>query len=191
MKPRVGIDVDGVLADLLTPSLRIASEMLGREVSMSDMTGWDLDSLFSSKEAVEDLWDRVGAAGVCRNLTPYDGAVDGMRALREVADVYIVTAYLHNGPTWTHERDAWVQEHFAIPRSKIVHTKAKYIFAGDALVDDKPRNIEEWAREHTGMPVLWVQPYNSTHSFGVDLDARVERTSNWDVLVDLVHSLRG
>jgi 5'(3')-deoxyribonucleotidase len=161
--------------------------MLGKELSVDHMLGWDLDHLFPDKKLVETFWLRIGEPGVCRNLEPYPEAIEGMAALREVADVYIVTSYLHDAPQWVHERDQWVQEHFGIPRSKMVHTKAKYTFAGKMLVDDKPQNIEEWGREHEkGTPVLWGQPYNALYVFGKDISWRVVRTASWNKLVDLV-----
>jgi 5'(3')-deoxyribonucleotidase len=187
VKHRVGVDVDGVLADLLTPCLRIAGEMLGKELTVDHMQGWDLDCLFPDEQVLDAFWKRIGEPGVCRNLEPYPEAVAGVAALREVADVYIVTSYLHDAPQWVHERDQWVQEHFGIPRSKMVHTKAKYTFAGKMLVDDKPQNIQEWAAEHEkGIPVLWEQPYNSSHVFSGSVDYRVVRAQDWGKLVGLV-----
>ena len=187
--PRFGVDVDGVLADLHTPCFELASKILGREVSMEHLKSWDFDTLLP-KDSLEDFWFQLGAPGICRSLQPYPEALVGMRELQKVADVYIVTSYLHDAVQWVHERDQWIYEHFGIPRSKMVHTKAKYTFNGKALVDDKPQNIEEWAEENPmGTPVLWLQPYNANTRFKNEVEARVLRTNNWDRLVTFAAGL--
>lgn len=191
MKPgpaarRVGVDVDGVLADLLTPGLQLLAEMTGKETTPHHLTEWDFDKLIPEGR-VQEFWERMGAQGVCSSFEPYPGSVEGMAMLGEVCDVYVVTAHLGTGATWAYERDRWLSRHFGIPRSRIVHTQAKYVFHGVALVDDKPLNVEQWARAHPGqLPVLWMQPYNKNAQFHPDVASSVVRTGNWRRLRDLV-----
>lgn len=187
MKPRVGLDVDGVLADLLTHCLGVASRMIGRRVTVEEVTSYDF--AFVPESQTRTFWREVGAPGVCKNLRRYPGAVEGVKKLREVAEVYCVTSHLQAGSRWVHEREFWLKKHFDIPNAKVVHTHAKYTFAGAMLIDDKPKNIEEWAREHPkGTPVLWAQPYNASHTFPADVAPRIVRTNDWDHVVRLVPS---
>jgi 5'(3')-deoxyribonucleotidase len=187
-KPRVGVDVDGVLGDLLTPCFTIAAEMFGKTFTIDDLTSWDLDSIIP-KDRLDEFWQKLGEPGICRNLKPYHGAIDGMRMLGEVADVFLVTSHLHGSPQWVYEREQWAHEHFGIDRHKIVHTKSKHIFAGKMLIDDKPKNIEEWAEEHPlGIPVLWHQPYNH-HMFTRKLAPRVFRTNSWELVSSVVRAM--
>jgi 5'(3')-deoxyribonucleotidase len=182
---RVGLDVDGVLADLITPCLKVASEMTGKEITADHMKSWDFDHLVPP-EMLEPFWERIGKPGLCGSLVPLDGAVDGVRALSEVADVYVVTSYLRGAVQWVHERDGWLLEHFGIPHARMVYTKAKYTFHGYMLVDDKPDNVSEWTNEHpTGVPVLWSQPYNLATVFHQNIDYRIVRTSDWTQLVSI------
>jgi 5'(3')-deoxyribonucleotidase len=189
---RVGLDVDGVLADLITPCLAVASEMTGKEITPDHMKSWDFDHLVPP-EMLEPFWERIGKPGLCGSLVPLDGAVDGVKALSEVADVYIVTSYLRGAAQWVHERDGWLQDHFGIPHARMVYTKAKYTFHGHMLVDDKPDNVSEWADEYSGgaslrVPVLWSQPYNSMTKFPSNIDYRIVRTNDWMKLIDILHS---
>ncbi len=181
-KPRVGVDVDGVLADLMTPMFALLNRLAGTAYSVEHMDDWTIDPLIP-KDHADEFWRELGRPGLHANLQPYAGAVEGMRALSEVADVYIVTSYLTGAETWVHERDAWLAEHFSIPRARIVHTRAKYTFYGRALVDDKPENVIEWQTEHAhGAGVLWLQAYNRRCD-----DARIRhRTDQWQDLVRLV-----
>ncbi len=179
-RKRVGVDVDGVLADLLTPTFRLLKTQFGVDVSPDHMTSWAFGDLVP--EAVRGaFWKALGEPRyVHDNLIPYAGAVEGMARLAEVAEVFVVTSYLHAASTWVHERDAWIMEHFNIPRSRMVHTPAKYVFFGAALIDDKPQNIDEWQAEFPeGAGILWAQPYNAGHP------ARF-RTSSWQEAVRIV-----
>ncbi len=183
---RVGVDVDGVLADFLTPGLALLSKWTGREITPDHLQDWNFDNLIPEGR-VGEFWKEMGRPGMCSAFAPYFGAVSGLKALQEVCDVYIVTSALHTGETWTYERDNWLMRHFHIPRSRIIHTQAKYTFYGMALVDDKPLNIELWAASHPGqLPVLWAQPYNEKAVFPPTIGSSVVRTNNWYRLRDLI-----
>lgn len=180
-KPRVGVDVDGVLADLITPMFELMNRLLHTSYSVEHMEDWSIDHLIPADRA-DEFWRELGKPGLHAQLKPHPGAVEGIRALSDVADVYIVTSYLHGAETWVYERDAWLHKHFGIPRAKIVHTRAKYTFYGRVLVDDKPENVVEWQAEHPhGAGVLWLQPYNRRND-----DARIQhRTDRWDEVIRL------
>jgi len=191
-KPRVGVDVDGVLADFSTPALKLMSEFLGKPLTPEMQQTWDLEDLLPS-ERVEEFWRLVGATkGFCRDLPPLPGAIEGIQELKKVASVYIVTAYLYHGHTWVHERDRWVEEHLGLGHSRVVHTKAKFTFSAHMLIDDKPRNVQEWAEEHEkGVPVLWTRPFNVGEKFPGRIDYRVVRTDSWEKVVALVGGSSG
>lgn len=174
------MDVDGVLADLLTPAFALMNGHFGLGVEPAHMTSWEFEGLIP--EAVRhDYWKRLGAPRYLHDaLRPLPGAVDGIALLSERFDVYVVTSYLHDAETWVHERDAWVMEHFKISKSRMVHTRAKYVFHGVALIDDKPQNIDEWQEEFPdGVGILWAQPYNAGHP------ARY-RTGDWREAVAMI-----
>ena len=186
---RVGIDVDGVLADLLTPLMSIVSELLQKDVGVGHVETWDLDDLFAKHDAshlVPELWKRAGSPGFCRTLSPYPGAVEGVAALRQAgADLFIVTSPLHDAATWTHDREVWLHTHFGIDRRHVVHCHAKRVFSGAMLVDDKPSNILTWGEEHGfDGAVLWDQSWNQDAR-----DERLQRTSSWKAVLDLYNSL--
>jgi 5'(3')-deoxyribonucleotidase len=170
-KPRVLLDVDGVLADFLTPAYALLNYLGRTNHRPEDQTEWPMFDRFD--KAHEPAFIRAcGEKGWCRNIPIYAGAKEGYRALAFRADPYIVTAPM---PTahWANERDEWLHEHFGIPRSRIVHTSAKFLVAGDVLIDDNPDNIASWAEHHLkGLPLLWHQPYNDSARVG-------HRTRSW------------
>lgn len=164
-KPRVGVGVDGVLADLLAPLFTHMNTMLGTAYAPDHMKDWDITDLVP-EDRRDEFWTTFGReVRVHDALRPLPGAVEGMKLLAGVADVYVVTAYLRSAPTWVHDRDRWLSEHFGISDKKIVHTHAKYTFSAKALVDDKPTTVAAWQREFRfGFGVLWDQPYNRSVS---------------------------
>jgi 5'(3')-deoxyribonucleotidase len=193
-KPRVGVDVDGVLADLLAPLFQHLNTMLGTAYAADHMKDWDITELIPPARR-DEFWNTFGQeVRVHDALKPLPGAIEGMRFLAEHADVYVVTAYLRSAPTWVHDRDRWLSEHFGVSDKKIVHTHAKYVFSGAMLVDDKPQTVLRWQEENpNGLGVLWAQPYNAAYDRVGDATSppvpgtRVDlRTDSWEFLVELV-----
>jgi 5'(3')-deoxyribonucleotidase len=185
---RIGLDVDGVIADMTTPACVIMSEMLGRPFSPAEVVRWDFDHALPPEQRPL-FWERMGVPGFCRAIPPYEGAVEAVRRLEEIADVYLVTSPLPCGQTWTHERDAWAQHHFEIPRRRIIHTAAKHLVAVHMLIDDRPQNLSEWATEHPGCPVLWRQPYNAEHDILPEISSRLLHTDSWDDVIFRTESM--
>jgi len=181
-RPRILIDVDGVLADFIAHSLPILERLTGRSWVLDDFQTWDLFDTVP-REFEQPFFAAVNTPGWCRGLPVFGGAQEGITRVRELAEVYIVTSPMNHIPTWTHEREGWLKEHFGIPHKKVVHTSAKYICVGDALVDDRPANIAAWEKEHPeGLGLLWDQPYNR--------DVQVKnRVSTWTEVQARVHGL--
>lgn len=183
-RPRVLLDVDGVLADFLTPSLAIFQRLTGHPYTHGDFKTWDIFETIP-REHESAYYEVVNVPGWCRSLPVYEGAQAGVQALKEVADLYIVTSPLSRHPTWTHEREGWLHEHFGIHHRKIVHTSAKYLCIGDVFVDDRPDHIEAWEAEHAGgLGLLWDQPYNRGSKAGF-------RVLDWNQVKFCVSNLRG
>lgn len=181
MKPRVLLDCDGVLADFHTPCLKIINELSGKDHKLEDLTEWNLfDALGVTDIVRKQTYDRMNKPGWCRDIQLYPGCVEGVKNLRQVANVYVCTSPM-NGPTWTHERDQWLREHFDFTTKHIIHTSAKYVCAGDFLVDDRIDNLRKWEKCHPyGIPIRWVVPqYGGQVWDGVSM-------SDWDQLVRYV-----
>ena len=179
-RPVVLVDVDDVLADFYAAALRVAGEILGRDVSTESRTTWDIiDALGFTTAQRAAFKQAVGRSAFCASLSPCPGAQVGVAHLREIADVYAVTAPFHS-LYWVSERDWWLAEHFGFTRKQIVHTEAKYLVAGDVFVDDKVEHVQRWVGRRNGAAVLWAQPYNADAFVG-----RAYRTGSWNVVAGL------
>lgn len=158
---RILLDCDGVLADFASAFLDTINRTLGRLHVLSDITE------FSFAHSLKLNQDEINACclaiheGWCRALKPYPGARAGVAALKSIADVYVVTSPFPGVPTWSSERETWLLEHFTIPSKRVVHTSAKYICAGDFLIDDRTDHLVAWSVEHPeGKAIRWPTPHN-------------------------------
>lgn len=176
-KPVVGVDVDGVLIDMLGQVFLTLDAMFGKKLTYSDITSWCVDHHLEGR--AEEFWTAIGESNFHANTDPYPGAVEGITKLREVAEVYIVTSPLSYGRTWTYDRDRWLQQHFGFDLGHIIHMRAKHRFLGDALVDDRPENIQQWQKSHPrGKGILWRHHWNDTPG--------VYEAYTWDDVIRLV-----
>lgn len=181
-KPRVLLDVDGVLADFLTPALGILHRLTGRPWSADEITSWDIFDIVGRRWE-EPFFEACNRPGFAANLDVCTGAKEAVGVLQEISDLYVVTSPMHHSPTWTYEREGWLRAHFGIAGNRIIHTSAKYMCLGDVLVDDRPYNVQKWRYEHpNGLGILWDAPYNRS-------EKGLPRTSDWSDVIQAVRNL--
>jgi 5'(3')-deoxyribonucleotidase len=163
VKSRVLLDCDGVLSDFVGGFLSVVNRICSSAFTPEHITEFDIcKSLGVTPEQAAEAFRAVSETrGFALGLQPLPGAIEGVRQLREIADVYIVTSPWNSNPTWTHEREAWLKEHFDIPHSHVIHTSAKHLVVGDVLVDDKTSTLVAWEAAHPrGVAIQWLTPHN-------------------------------
>lgn len=179
--PIVLLDCDDVVARCMNGMAKRASELLGRQITEDDITTWDFhESLPEGEQIKKKIFDTMSEPGWCLHLEPFPGAVEGVHMLQTIADVFFVTSSFAS-PTWAHEREAWLLNHFDIPRSHIVHTSAKFLVRGQVFVDDRPKNLIAWRdhRPREGVPLLWDRPHNRENT-------SLQRVFNWEQVFNCV-----
>jgi len=172
---RILMDIDGVVADFMATALDIVEKLSGDRYHPTDFHAWDIFETIPREHEL-DFLDAFKVKGTCLGIPLIPGSKEGVDGLRARGDLYVVTSPMGCVETWSHERDAWLKQHFEIPTSKIIHTSAKYVCAGDWLIDDKPANITPWLEHNpNGKAMLWHHNYNAKE----DLGPRVHRVHNW------------
>lgn len=173
------VDVDEVLADFQTPAFEAILKVTGRRYTQTDFTVWNIFECLAPEE-MKELDTILETAGFCASLLPKPGAIEGINAIREFADVYVVTSPQHNRH-WVYERCEWLQDHFQIDRRHVFHAHAKWKVHGDAFLDDRPEHVAEWAAKHPDkLSMLWHIP--NTRTLGQGL----LRVFTWDEVIDHV-----
>lgn len=162
-RPRVLLDVDGPLTLGFVEAACAALRDLGVDAQPERCTEWDIMRAFGVDAATEKAaYAALHRPGIAAAFEPRVGALEFVDFLRGWADVVAVTAPL-GSPTWAHERDVWLRSQLGFAAKEIVHTSAKHLIAGDALVDDKCSNLRDWcAAWPRGLGVLWEEPYNAS-----------------------------
>lgn len=183
--PRVLVDSDDVLSDFSTPAKEYMLEQYGIDASLEEVPDWDIFNCLSveQREHLQKEWmDKPGLASSF-NICP--GAYEGFQALREIADVYVVTRPVKTSPTWFYERCNWLVEKFDFPEKKIIGTAAKYAVYGQALLDDHPTYVTDWLKNHPkGLGMLWNTPNTKNLKEHDHL-----RVYSWDAVLENVRNL--
>lgn len=156
-RKRLLIDVDEVLADFQTPVFELIHLLFGKYLTPHDFKTWDILADFTDEEK-SALFAEMAKPGFCRGFSVVEGALEAVKRMREIVDVYPVTNPFHMGP-WAADRNEWLQENFGFERGQIVHTSAKHLVNGNAILDDNPTHVVDWLGENpTKLGMLWHIP---------------------------------
>jgi len=181
-KLRIGLDVDGFLANFTAGALRVIEEVTGRRYEEVDVTEFDIAKALrlSAQESAAYAEVISSRRGFCAGLVPYPKARQGVRRLRELGDVFCVTAPWPNNPWWKAERDSWLALHFGI--DVVHHVDDKTAYEADILVDDRSKHVGAWLAAWPGRTaVFWQTLHNTSESVPWGAHA----TSSWEALYDL------
>lgn len=163
---RIGIDVDDVVADLLTPWLRRFYAQYPDKVPMGpgDLTKWELwEELGCTKKEIFAL---LTPNIYTREVKPIPGALEAVRAIRDLGhEVVFVTACKghHNGKEMFKAKCDWLDENgftgivtqiYAV--GPAFHWQSKAEVPVDWLIDDYPGNLEDFP----GVRILVTKPHN-------------------------------
>lgn len=161
-RPRVLVDVDGILADFVSVYLGTATLVTGRKYTRDQVTTWKIEQALGLTEAETDEVTRgITRAGSVAAFPEIPGAIEAVRELQEWADVYFVTSPWPGAPHWVSEREAWLRARFPNMGRNVIHTAVKEVVSGDVLVDDNLDHVLKWAERHPqGTGILWETPYN-------------------------------
>lgn len=118
-RPKLFIDMDGVVADFEGKTMNMSLQHLKRPKT---------HKLYHEE-------------GFYRDLKPVPGAVEAIKKLDEVYNVYLLsTPSWHNPSSWTDKR-LWAEEVFGdIFFKKVILSHDKGLFSGYALIDDRDVN---------------------------------------------------
>lgn len=153
-RPRVIIDVDGVLRDFIGSLVRVyRREYPGHQVAAVDSR--KLEDFFPIGEKIYPFMDEMFAREILEEAPAYPGAIEALRRWEKEFEIIIATTQplAGRGPTLV-----WLGRH-DIPSNTIYITSEKYRLAGLALLDDFVDNLEKFAA--TGrLAVCMDRPWN-------------------------------
>lgn len=158
---RVGVDLDGVLANQIDGLLPRIKSKYGLEVHYNDVTQWalPLGSTSDIKKEIETAL--IADPDYVLGMKTHLGVREFIAEIYPTATLIIVTARPPDAMPLTRR---WLQNH-RISYDKLVNAQEekKGLFATDVLVDDYPRNVAEYLTTTNGVAILVDQPWNRDH----------------------------
>lgn len=163
-QPRIAVDMDEVIAQVLPKFLDLYEAKTGRRLRKGDYHGKKIYQVEGGLQVRDALFE----PGFFADLTVMPHSQEVLRELSEDYDIFIVTAAQEFRNSLADKHD-WLQTHFPfIPWKNYVFCGDKSIIRADYMIDDHPYNLETF----TGKGLL----FTASHNAGEDRFARVD---NW------------
>lgn len=167
MKERICIDIDHVLANLISPWVEKYNNTYNDNLKVSDVTMWDWHIL-TKPECSKKIYQML-TPDLFENLPVIDGSQEVVEKLTKKYDVFLVTAA--RNALVIPAKAKWIKTHFPfIKRDNVVYAVNKSICLASTLIDDSPHNLETFQGENK---LLFDAPHNQD-------ETRFIRMKNWN-----------
>ena len=179
---RLGIDLDGVVADFNTGWIVRYNEAFDGDLTPEAVTMWDGPHQLTHFPDMEAFWEWAAdfpGGSLFRHLEPYEGAVEALHKLDSIGHEVVI---LTTKPEWAiHDTFAWLAEH-RIPTREVHITFKKWRTPCDIYLDDAPHNIRRIHRERPeALMCRFVRPWNDPVQGTQDIHT-------WDEFLQVVAS---
>lgn len=176
---RLGIDLDGVVADFNAGWIQRYNEEHGTSLVSDMVQQWDAMVSLTRFHSNAEFWAWArndGGPGLFRNLPTIPGALAALDRLSQDHEIVIITTK----PRWaTPETYAWIADN-EIPTREVHITRRKWLVDCDAYLDDGPHNLERLVIERPDRAVCrFIRSWNSPVTGAIDIDS-------WDTFEALV-----
>ena len=179
---RLGIDLDGVVADFNAGWMELYNKEFGAALSTDQVQTWNcLHELthFTSMGAFWTWARRGGGPSIFRHFNTFPNAVESLTALADRHEIVIVTTK----PGWAvHDTYAWIAEK-RIPTREIHVTADKWRIDCDVYLEDSPYQLPKLvAHQPTSVVCRFVRSWNQPVEGARDV-------ADWGAFVDVVDEL--
>jgi 5'(3')-deoxyribonucleotidase len=176
---RLGIDLDGVVANFNAGWMNRYNNDYGAELTPDMVKTWDTFVALTHFETNQDFWRWArndGGRGLFRDLPVFPEAIESLKRLSRNHDIVIITTKPH----WADaETFAWIAE-CGIPTREVHITGHKWKVDCDVYLDDGPHNLESLIVERPDRTICrFIRPWNHPVDGVVDIDS-------WDSFEALV-----
>lgn len=150
------VDVDGVVADLISVWLSRYNKDYNDNLKSFDITDWGVDA-FVKPEAKQKIFSYIEDSSIYDDVHPIQFSYEGIETLRNYGFrvVFITTP----SPNTYGRKLEWLI-HYAFLDNKFskdyIETRDKSLVYGDIMIDDYYKNLEGFS----GKKLLFNQPWN-------------------------------
>lgn len=165
LKMKILVDVDGVVADLVTPILNRVNDLTNSKVEYKDITKFyffNPKNKILNSDQCKIAHDTISQPGFHDLLKVMPGAKKGLKQLTDRGhEIIWVTAPWRYSKTWCWERTIWLKENFGAEPENIIFTSRKELIPGNILIDDNVEYLEAWQKTNfSGIALTYDQPWN-------------------------------
>ena len=182
MRMRLGIDLDGVVANFVDGWIMRYNMEFGTNITRDQAQDWQASSHLTHFKDVSDFWDWAGASGngptIFRNLETYPGALETLDKLAACNDIVILSMK----PNWAcHDTFSWIAEK-RIPTREVHFIKKKWEIECDIYLDDSPFVLPKLAKHRPdAMVCRFIRPWNEPVEGTIDI-------ASWDDFCAMVEA---
>lgn len=182
---RIGVDLDGVLAEPMTVWCDLYNRRHGGSLSLEDIRAWEVwkvvkisrDEFFRTLDDAWLKWETIPATE--------EDVGQQVKLLRELGTVDVVTGRSIRtvGPA-----KQWLKAH-SVTYDRFVRTAstlAKIHLEYDVFVDDSPRLMELIASKSLALGIIYTRPWNRD----VQISSVVRRVTSWAEIPRIVRTAR-
>jgi 5'-nucleotidase len=153
-KKRIAIDMDNVMADIVTQFIAWYERATGYRMKPEDMVGIGESAAFPDPQLARSF---LYQPGFFRDPPVMEDCVDVLKKLNEHYEVFIVSAAMEF-PNSLGEKYEWLQEHFPfITWHQFVLCGSKSVIKADIMIDDHLKNLDFF----DGEKLLFTSPHNA------------------------------
>lgn len=188
----IACDVDGIIAPTLLALLRCYNRDYGDTLTTADITDYEIHP-FVKPECGFAVYDYFKADLYNDDMLPIEGAVEGVRKLRELGHTVLLATTCYYG--MVDQKAHWLEKHGfctaakrsgMLPDDLIVSTNKTDLLA-DLLIDDSPKVITQWVEAHRR--AIMMGSYQKDVRLTSSLSPWLHYTNNWAEIVRTVSIL--
>jgi len=168
-RPRVGVDVDDVLADFISTFTREARDLFGLPVEGTMPVDWNWSNYGLSEAEIAAVWRRIRNINNFHTTLNKEGGVTLLdKWFIQLNRTYFITSrFPTKGEPVELQTFKWLQEKFGLPNPTVLVTPNKgplgLALELDYFLDDRPHNCEAVKRYN---PACRVFLRNHSHNQG-------------------------
>ena len=172
------VDMDDTIEQLLKAWVKRANEKFGREVTLDEITGWNVAAPYTGLTR-KQIYDVTYEPGFWSSIEPMPGAAEALKHfMDEGHEVYIVTA---TEPEHVEEKmkDLLFRYFPFLSWQQVIITGRKQMIRGDVLIDDGIHNLEGGKYRK----ILFTAPHNRLYD--AERNGMI-RVSSWDEITEVI-----
>lgn len=180
---RIAVDIDGVLADQVTPVLDRVRVRYGVDMDFKDIKSWDENISGTDSDIAKEIESAEKVDRHVREMPVIDGAIDALEKLLEEHEIIIAT----NRPSHTRTATKHWCEELGIPYKDIHFTRemGKEKLSANLLLDDHPSDVLAFIENRDREAILFDRPWNDSSRVDGKDDVRI--VDSWRAVPNIVN----